>query len=109
MNRDMAFKNSADVHATQRNPRETRDNPFPAERLLFRDDDGRAKALPIPKSSRPNWPVEIQRPGVQLVPTIQYADAPFATSASVQWRARSHGISGIHGNCGNVESVTYRI
>jgi hypothetical protein len=27
----------------------------------------------------------------------------------VQWRARRHGIPGICGNAGNVESVTYRI
>jgi hypothetical protein len=26
-----------------------------------------------------------------------------------QWRARRHGIAGIYGNPGNVESVTYRI
>jgi hypothetical protein len=45
----------------------------------------------------------------QLVPPIQRADALFATAASVQWRARSHGIAGIYGTRGNVESATYRI
>ena len=32
-----------------------------------------------------------------------------ADSASVQQRARRHGIAGIHGNAGIVESVTCRI
>jgi hypothetical protein len=30
-------------------------------------------------------------------------------AASVQWRARRHGIAGIYGNPGNVDSATCRI
>ena len=32
-----------------------------------------------------------------------------ASVARVQWRARRHGIAGIDGNPGTLESVTYRI
>jgi hypothetical protein len=33
---------------------------------------------------------------------------PFYGSARGQWRAMRHGIAGIYGSRGNVESVTYR-